>query len=107
MRKLSCVCAVVDHTNSSEEKGRHQSMRHHLHYRTGNSCLSEHSNAEKNKTTMANRRVCIDILQIGLHHRGEGSVQNCDRCKNDDDPGILMSSRWHQECSNAQTTVTP
>ena len=55
---------------------------------------------------MANRRVCVDVLQVGLYNGAESSVNYRNRSQNQEEVSPNCSSGRHQIHRNAETSVT-
>ena len=85
---------VVDHADHGEEEGCHQTMRYHLHHGPGHGGFGKHTDTQQHEATMAYRRVGVDILQVFLHHGGEGAVYDRDHRKGDHHIGVVLRSLW-------------
>ena len=96
----------VYHTDKGEEQGCHQSVREHLQNSTRASCLVHHQDGEQHQAAMADGRVGIDILQVGLYTSGECAVYHGDSGKNQEYPSQFLCSFGHQVHGYAETSVT-
>ena len=96
----------VNHTDQSEEEGCHQTVRKHLHHRTGHCRRVQHQNRKEYQTAVAYRRICVDVFQVGLYTCAECTVNDTDTGQDQENPCQFVSSLGHQEYGNTETSVT-
>src|SRR5659263_659396 len=100
------MCSTINHPDQCEEKGCHQTVRDHLDDGTVHCSLVHHQNGKQYKSAMANRRVGVNIFKVILNNCRECTIYDTDRSKNNENPGLLMSSFRHEEYCNTESSVT-
>ena len=97
---------AIDHTDQREEESRHQTMGEHLHDSTGHRGCVEHQDCEEHQTAVADGRICVDILEVGLHTCAERTIDNGDTREDKEYPGKFLSGIRHQIDGDTEATVT-
>ncbi len=80
-------------------------MAEHLHDGACHCCGVKHQDGEEHESAVAHRRVCVDILEVGLHTCAECTVDHRDTCQDEEYPGEFGSSLGHQIDGHAEAAV--
>ena len=99
------VCTTIDHTDEGKEEGRHQTMRKHLQDGTRARGLGHHQQGEEHQAAVGNRRVGIDVLQVGLHAGAQCTIHHRDGGQDEENPSKLLSSLRQQIHGYAEATI--
>ena len=91
------VAALVDHADHQEEAAGDEPVAHHLHHRALDADQVEAHEPEHHVAQVADRRVGDDLLDVGLHEREAGAVQDADDRERAEDgrehPGRIREQR--------------
>ena len=102
---VTCMGSAINHTDEGEEEGCHQTVGEHLKDSTGHRCSVEHEDGEEHHAAVGDGGVSVDILEVGLHTCGEGSVDDTDTCKDNEDPGEFVSGLRKEVDGDTEASV--
>ena len=81
-------------------------MRQHLQHGAGHRGLVQHQDREQHQSAVADRRVGVDVFQVGLLDCRERSVDHADTGQRQENPCQFVGRLGHQEDRHAKTTVS-
>ena len=103
---VASVGTAIYHTNQGKEQCRHQAVREHLQHGTSHGCSVKHQDCKKHHTTVAHRRISVDILEVGLHTCTKSTVNDTDTSQCEEYPRKFVGCIRHQENGDAEATIT-
>ena len=100
------VGTSVNHPDQRKEQSRHQAVRQHLQHGAGHRGLVQHQDREQHQSAVADRRVGVDVFQVGLLDCRERSVDHADTGQRQENPCQFVGRLGHQEDRHAKTTIS-
>ena len=106
-RELAGVAALVDHADHQEEAAGDEPVAHHLHHRALDADEVEAHEPEHHVAEVADRRVRDHLLDVGLHEREAGAVQDAHDRQRAEDRGEETGRIGEQRKRELHEAVRP